>query len=471
MFVNDGDYDLVSDKSSYYKVKVQKGWFRKKDAFTEKLFFYERQLTKVPEVELPLNAGNMIYVMMRRLELGVEWEKQDLLIASYRNLMYRMSYVNVTIYAEDPSCLVLSGQKDDVLWSLSFITQAFPEDPMQCQIEPVGDEDESRRIPFEIRNGNYEGKSALSLQSGSDALPDIWSFGSEIRGRENASAGQETFRGLPYDRRPVGNGEVFGLPDGRQCTYIRMDDRFGYAEQYEYEIPAMIRHQISASLLKDFEDMVAQQTSMDYELYRMRYMAFMNKVHELERYMGGLEISCYDKLPIGERGLPYASAKTLSRTNELECNSLKYLKEKVDRNKRHLNERTRKELLREIGYCVIHRIQGYDLEYQSYQLTGTDKSVCMEIRMQVCCELYADFAEVDAVGALRFPTSIYRILCNDPMHSAYQMTEWERQKSKLFGRGYADFLYCQLGADLPAGQKRIYEKAWDRLMKLYLDRS
>lgn len=458
------------EKSVFYQVRVKKGWFRGKDAFTERLFFYERQLKNLPVVELPLNAGNMIYVMMQRLEAGVDWEKQDLLIASYRNLMYRMSYVKVTISLEEPECLLLSGQKDDILWSLSFLTQAFPDDPMYCQTKPVFDGD-AGPVSFSVRNGNYEGKNALQMQTSADALPDIWSFGMDIRTKESVSAAQEQdVPGIPYVPSAVKHGAAFGLPDGRQCVYVRMDDRFAYADQYEYDVPPMIRHQISASLLKDFEDLVGSQTSMDYELYHMRYLAFMNKVHELEKLMGGLEISCYDKLPIGERGLPYASMKTLARTNELECNSLKYLYEKLDRNKNHLNARTQKEILREIGYSVIHRIQGYDMEYQSYQMTGTSESVCNAIRMQMCCELYADFAEIDALGAITFPGSIYRILCNDPVHNAYEMTEWERQKMKLFGRGYGDFLYCQLQANLAEGQRRIYERAWDRLCRLYLEK-
>lgn len=462
-------YDELGEESLHtdvmeYTVRVKKGWFRGKTVFSERLFFYERQLKDVSSVVLPLNAGNMIYVMLRRLVAGVEWEKQDLLIASYRNLMYRMSYVKVTMSLSEPDCLVLSGNRDDVLWSLSFLTQAFPNDLLYCQLVS----ESGNGASFALRNGQYEGKSALSMQSSEHRLPDIWSFGAQIRERDYAAA-ETSVSGLPYSEKPGVSGQPFGMPDGRQCVYVRMDERFAYAESQGYDISPMVRHQISASLLKDFEDLVRKQSSMDYELYHLRYQAFMNKVHELERKLGGLEITCYDALPIGERGLPYASDKTIARTNELECNSLKYLVEKLSRNKKHLDARIRKDLVREIGFCVIHRLQGYDIEYQSYQLTDTDASVCASLRMNACCELYADFAEIDAMYALTFPASVYRVLCNDPVHAGVNLTEWERQKMKLFGRGYADFLYCQQQAELPNKQKRIYAKAWERLQKCYLN--
>lgn len=459
--------ELNEKRDVCYTIRVKKGWFRGKTVFPDRLFTYERQLKEVPSVILPLNAGNMIYVMMRRLVAGVDWEKQDLLIASYRNLMYRMSYVTVTLLDSDRDCLTISGQKDDVLWSLSFMTQAFPEDPIHCQIQGS---DGSKGTAFSVRDGSYEGKTAVTMQSSEHRLPDIWSFGASVRERD-LTAASEAVSGLEYSETPGVSGQPFGLPDGRQCTYLRMDERFAYADTYGYEIAPLVRHQISASLLKDFEDLVRKQASMDYELYHIRYQALMNKVHELEKRMGGLEISCYDALPIGERGLPYASDHTLARTNELECNSLKYLIEKVSNHKRVMNARLEKAYVREAGFCVIHRIQGYDLEYQSYQLTDTSQGVCDSLRMAACCMLYADFAQLDAIGVLGFPPSVYRVLCNDPVHNSYQLTEWERQKSKLFGRGYADFLYCQLEGDLDARQRRIYEKAWKRLQDRYLKKS
>ena len=147
-------YDELGEESLHtdvmeYTVRVKKGWFRGKTVFSERLFFYERQLKDVSSVVLPLNAGNMIYVMLRRLVAGVEWEKQDLLIASYRNLMYRMSYVKVTMSLSEPDCLVLSGNRDDVLWSLSFLTQAFPDDLLYCQLVS----ESGNGASFALRNG------------------------------------------------------------------------------------------------------------------------------------------------------------------------------------------------------------------------------------------------------------------------------------------------------------------------------
>ena len=51
-------------------------------------------------------------------------------------------------------------------------------------------------------------------------------------------------------------------------------------------------------------------------------------------WLGGLEISCYDKLPIGERGLPFASDDTIARTNARDENSIQYVLDQIKHHKK-----------------------------------------------------------------------------------------------------------------------------------------
>ena len=103
------DDSSLDESQVYYKVRIKKSWFRGKDVFTERLHFYERMLVHQKEVFMPLNAGNMIYTMMHRLEVGVEWEKQSALMASYRNLVYRLSYTVASWKQSDTGYILFEG--------------------------------------------------------------------------------------------------------------------------------------------------------------------------------------------------------------------------------------------------------------------------------------------------------------------------------------------------------------------------
>lgn len=425
----------MEDRTAFYHVKVKRGWFRGRDVFTERLVHYERMLLSESEVRMPLNAGNMIYIMMRQLEQGVDWEKQDALVSSYRDLMYRMSYVDVMYYRNDMAYLHIKGDKDDVMWALSFITQVYPEDVLQCYTVEWNDStmEEDMKLACQIQNGMYIGGNAIAAQS-QNALPNIWDRTMHEVTHVDMSEGVCGSYDPLYQPE---SGESFVLPDGRMASYIRMDERFYHAERMGVRVDAVMRHNISASLMKDFEDMVTAQARIDYDVYQMRYVAFMTKVHELEALLHGLEVSAYDVLPIGERGLPCASDDTIRRTNAMDCNSIKYT---IERLQRESDIQNRKELVKEVSRSILRRLDGYDMEYQTYQMTGTPVSLCMDIRNQRCQELYLDVGNLESYRQLRLTQAAYRALCNDPKGSVYQMTEFERQKLRIFGRGYLDFL-------------------------------
>lgn len=458
------------DRATFYHIRVEKKWFRGKDVFPFRMFQYEKQLLDEESVDLYLNAGNMIYVMLRRLALGIDWEKQDALIHSYRDLVYKLSYTGVSLHQDDLGYLHLTGQKSDVMWTISFLSQVFPEQPVVCQTVVSKDAvyDGVKPLTFAVQDGNYVGENAIHVASVNDALPDIWS----VRVSNTQADYVSESENLPkYDsNHSPENGEMFVLPDGRVASYIRMDERFVYAEKYGRAIDPLLRHNITASLMKEFEDLVHTQMQLEYEVYHMRYVAFMNKVHELDKLLGGLEISAYDVLPIGERGLPYASSDTIERTNQMERGSLSYLIDMVKRNVGHLTADEKKKLILEAGRSVIFRLKGYDMEYQMYVSGGSSEELCKAIYNDYCYELYADFAELDSYKMLVFPGQAYKYLCNDPEKSVYYMTEWERQKLRMFGRGYADFVAYQLKECKNKKLIRIYETALELLESRYLKR-
>lgn len=459
------DDDLQMQPSSpLYQLRVKRSWFRGKNVFTDRLYIYERELMNQESVTMPINAGNMIYVMMRRLDKA-DFEKQDALIASYRDLIYKLSYVNVVWYRNDRVHLHIEGEKSDIMWAIAFITQVFPDAPMDCENLTLLSSGQDA-VNFSVQNGAYAGENRRQAQAENDVLPNVW----EVRAVKEANT-DDGFLGdgvqYSFQYTPE-SGEMFAISDGRIAEYVRMDDRFLMADTYGVDMDAMMRHHISASCVKDFEDLVHSQMTMEYDLYRMRYVAFMNKIHELEKAIGGFEVSCYDILPIGERGLPYASDETLKRTNNLDCGSLRYYLDKIKRNKSHLNTQERKDLVKDIGYSVLYRVDGYDIEYQTYMISGSNPELCANVRMNTIYSLYADFAEIDAYGLLAFPASVYRALCNDPENASYQMTPFERQRLQVFGRGYLDFLQYQLQNIKSRRLLRIYDIALKRLKQRYL---
>lgn len=424
------DDNTLDESQVYYKVKVKKPWFRGKDVFTERLHYYEKQLIHEPVVQLPLNAGNMIYTMMHRLEVGVEWEKQAALMSAYRNLVYRLSYTRVFWYQNDPQYIVMEGQKSDVMWTLAFITQVFFEDPMLCMTIPMRQEEPI--VAFAIQNGEYVGKNAV-ISAQSNALPNIW------------VADTETVSGevLQYDPRVEPQpGQQFAIPDGRVAQYIRMDERFYVANTQGVNADMLQRHNITASLIKDFEDMIHAQTKTAFDVYQLRYVAFMNKVHELENKLGGLEPTAYDVLPIAERGLPLASVDTISRTNSMDCNSLKYIYDSLRRGDVALDEL--KTIAKNAVRSVMMRQKGYENEYRMYLVTGTSEEVASSMYKKMISDLYYDFARLDTLRAFKFPAAIYRDLCHVPVSGGPMMTDWERQRIRLFGKGYLAFLDHQI---------------------------
>lgn len=448
----------MSMEDLFYRIKVNKNWFRGKDVFTQRLNTYAKEVAKTGSVRLPLNAGNMIYVLLRRLELGVEWDRQDALIASYRDLMYRLSYVDMDWTYDDINFVHMSGQKSDVLWALSFVTQVFPEAPMECMTFEYGDGIKQSR--FLVDNGCIDGETQASIIG--ESLPDIWSNDANVYS-EDALAEV----GMAYDpRHEPDSGERFALPDGRCADYVRMDERYYYAEKFGRGVDTTIRHNITASLIKDVEDVIYRQTAMPYETYQMRYIALMNKVHELEKLLHGLEISAYDVLPVCERGLPYASQQTVDRTNMMDCNSIKYIIDKVKRNKNRLSNKECKEIGKDAAKSVIARINGYETEYRTYQKTGTPEALCRAMHDDSCFELYADVAELESYSIVKFPPMMYAALCHDPVNM-YQMTAWERNRLRAFGRGYFDFVVFQLDNLTNKRQRRIYEKAFANIEKRY----
>lgn len=462
----DDDEDVSVDSKTLYQLRVEKSWFRGKNVFTDRMYDYERQLINANSVQMPINAGNMIYVMMRRLDPS-DFERQDALIDSYRDLMYKLSWVNVIWYRNDRGYLHIEGEKSDIMWALSFITQVFPDEPLSCENISQISENGVKNVDFAVQNGSYTGANMREAQKQNDVLPNIW----ELKNVKSPVNDTDNYAGAGVDysyMHTPETGELFAISDGRVAEYIRMDERYLLGDQYGVDIDPVTRHNISASCIKDFEDMVHTQTTIPYDLYRMRYVAFMNKIHNLEKQIGGFEVSCYDVLPIGERGLPYASSETLERTNNLDCGSLKYQLDKIKRNKQHLTQVERKELMKTIGHSILYRIDGYDIEYQTYMITGSSPDICANVRMQMVCALYADFAEIDSYNLMAFPDSVYRALCNDPENATYQMTEFEKQRLQVFGRGYYNFLLYQMDNVKNKRLRAIFEKALKILEKRYL---
>lgn len=454
---------------SLYHLVMRRGWFRGKDVFTDRVAHYERQLVDSSAVRLPINAGNMIYIMMRQLE-GIDWDKQDALVASYRDLMYKMSYVDVWMYADHPGFLHIQGQKNDVMWALAFMTQVYPEESIRCQVQEYSEQThrEETMYAFEIQNGQYVGANAVEVQKVNDALPNIWEMELHPPGHLDGADSEDVYYDARY--RPQ-NGELFVLPDGRTATYIRMDERFAMADTYGNGCDPLVVHNISASLMKDFEDLVSAQTQIPYDLYRMRYVAFMNKTHELEHLLGGLEISCYDKLPIGERGLPFASDDTVARTNARDENSIQYVLDQIKHHKKAWKPKEKRQLSEAVSVSILERLEGYDQEYQTYQQTNTTEAFCRELRSQRCMALYLDLVELEWNKLVTISRSAYRALCNDPKGSVYSMTEFERQKLRRFGRGYADFLAYQVKTCQNKKQRIHYQMALSMLEAKYLKQS
>ena len=455
---------VETGREERYHIVVRKYWFRQKPIFTGRLSEYERQLRTRKVVRLSFNAGNMIYMMMRRLT-SVDWQKQNALIYSYRNLVYKLSYVDIRWFQKHMDVLHLFGQKNHVMWALAFITQAFPDYPLDVQTVP--EDTAVQPIRYQIQNGQYVGKNARQSRLRNEDMPDVWS--SEEVNRQNSYAQMPT-DGLEYDPyyRPP-EGALFALPDGRVAEYIGMDARFDLARQYGFKLDVEYRHNISASFIKDFEDMVRKQTTMQYDTYNIRYTALMNKAHRLEALFRGLDVSVYDILPIAERGLPPASADTVQRIDWMDHDSLKYM---LDRIKNHQGEWTTKErngLMKNAARSTIARMRGYNIEYEMYQLTQSAEDLCRVIRADRCAELYRDFAVLDSYGIVKFPPPVYRILCNDPAHGALKMTPIEREILHAFGQGYADFLafYIQ-DVKTDANLRQIYQKALQRLERYYL---
>lgn len=441
------DDTSLDESKMYFRVKVAKSWFRGKDVFANRLSFYERQLLHEDEVVLPLNAGNMIYIMMQRLEVGVDWDKQSALMLSYRNLVYRLSYTRAVWYKSDLNYIVLDGQKSDVMWTLSFVTQVFFDEPMSCVSIPCRDKEQA--TVFSVQNGKYVGANAV-ISGKKNALPDIWSAGRE------PVVTSAVFYNPDFE---PSSGDIFAIPDDRVAQYVRMDERFYTANKVGTKVDMVMRHNITASIIKDFEDLIRKQTQTPFDVYQLRYEAYMNKVHELEEKLGGLEPTAYDVLPIGERGLPLASSATIRRTNAMDQNSLRYIYDSFR------NGGVEKEDIVSVAKDAMRslklRQQGYETEYRMYLATGTPEETASKIFRKMIVLLYRDFALLDTLGVVKFPVSVYRNLCNVPSSGGPVMTDWERQRVRLFGKGYLDFLNKQiaLSKDKAPSRYRIWMEA------------
>ena len=275
----DDDEDVSVDSKTLYQLRVEKSWFRGKNVFTDRMYDYERQLINANSVQMPINAGNMIYVMMRRLDPS-DFERQDALIDSYRDLMYKLSWVNVIWYRNDRGYLHIEGEKSDIMWALSFITQVFPDEPLSCENISQISENGVKNVDFAVQNGSYTGANMREAQKQNDVLPNIW----ELKNVKSPVNDTDNYAGAGVDysyMHTPETGELFAISDGRVAEYIRMDERYLLGDQYGADIDPVTRHNISASCIKDFEDMVHTQTTIPYDLYRMRYVAFMNKIHNL----------------------------------------------------------------------------------------------------------------------------------------------------------------------------------------------
>lgn len=448
-----------------YHVIVRKHWFRQKPVFTYKLSDYERRLSEVDKVNMSFNAGNMIYLMMSRLTKA-DWKKQEALIFAYRNLVFKLSYVDIVWQKDNINVLHLLGEKNDVMWALSFLSQVFPDNQIDC--ETIPETENHTFIKFSIQNGNYVGAMASTSAKSNSAIPDIWST-SEVDQQINYN--NISGNTLIYDPlHSPKSGDLFAIPDGRLANYINMDDRFVIADKYGAGIDVLVRHNLSASFIKDFEDIVRKQTTLQYDMYQMRYSAFMNKVHQLEHKFRGLDVSVYDILPVAERGLPQAPMDTIKRTNLMDKGSLKYIIDKVEQNKGHLNPQEKAQTMKDAAYSVIARTRAYNIEYQLYIQTQTNEKLCHTIHDDMCVILYSDFAKLDSLNELNFPMDVYRILCNGP-EQAIQMTSNERVILRQFGQGYALFLKNALNdKSLLPSKKRVYNIAYDKLYKKYLSK-
>lgn len=448
----------VYDTVHPYHVIVARDWFRQKPVFGYRLSDYERKLRDYPQVMMRFSAGNLIYQMMKRLRPD-DWEKQDALVYAYRNLMYKISCVRVDWTRQDMHVIHMRGRKGDVMWALSFLSQVYPERPMICKTIP--ENKHMMSISFYLQNGRYIGSQAAQNILDNDAVPDIWS--------KEAVAQQHGYQNLStqlkYDPnfRPK-DGNIFALPDGRIGTYISQNQRFFLAEKFGPTIDVQKRHDISVSLMKDFEDMVRRQTLIAYDLYQVRYSAFMNKVHMLEAKLKGLDVSVYDALPIAERGLPQAKMDTIHRTNMMDHDSIKYIFDKVHRNLGQLSSDELQSILKETVQSVVCRIRGYNVEYYMYMKMNTPIELCEQIHKDRCAELYRDFAKLDALGELNFPLRMYRLLCNESEQNKFQPTEVEQMVRRAFGRGYFEFLQSQIrGHKTNRAWRDIYQKALTRL--------
>lgn len=393
-----------------YRIRIKKHVFRKKEIFSDMVSSYEKMLLSEDAAFLDLNTGNMIYVMMKRLPFGA-WNKQNLLVASYRDLVFKMSYVDVVLTKDDSGYLNFCGRKEDVFWAFSFISQAYPEDSFVCEDMTRNDEFSI----FTIRNGSFVGKNALKLSQTVGCLFNIWD--EKMYESKYFKDSKSALFGVYDARHKPNSGERFVSFDGRFADYVKMDERYYIRDTQGRNVSEITRHNISVSLIKDFEDMVSNQTVMPYDLYQMRYVAFMNKVHELEYLMGGLEISCYNMLPIAERGLPFALPETIQRTNCCDFNSLKYIKDRIK--DKILSTNDVSYYMKAIAKSVISRIDGYDVEYRTYQYTGCSEEACFVVRNKSCEELYKDVVEIEWLKKIPLTVSTYKALLNEPKGSVY----------------------------------------------------
>ena len=76
--------------------------------------------------------------------------------------------------------------------------------------------------------------------------------------------------------------------------------------------------------------------------------------------------------------------------------------------------------------------------------TGTSEEVASSMYKKMISDLYYDFARLDTLRAFKFPAAIYRDLCHVPSSGGPMMTDWERQRIRLFGKGYLAFLDRQI---------------------------
>lgn len=421
------------DLEAWYRIRIPRSWFREKDIFAQRINQYERQLLKYPKVEMQLDAGNMIYTMMRKLTAGSDWSQQSSLMSAYRNLVYRLSRVTAFWYQSDVKFISLEGQKSDVMWAITFISQVFFEEPMSCYLSAASTDDSVQG--FVVQNGAYVERGKMR----EDDLPDIWDEDSGGHAVVRVDAGP--MYDPSFSPQP---GDKFAMLDGRVAEYVRMDVRFQMARQKGANITPLDRHNVTASLIKDFQDMTANQNANKYEMFQMRYQAFMNKTHALESLCGGLEPSAYDMMPIAERGLPVATPDTIARTNAMDRNSLRYLFDNITRG--GLGEDQLYRMAQDALTAVMMRQNGYESEYRMYTVTGTSTDLAGSIFRDQMYSLYEDFVRLDALNIIVFPAIVYRNLCNVPASGGPVMSEWEQQRIRVFGKGYLDYLSRRLSA-------------------------